>query len=366
MTPVYHFVIHYPIPMPKLQPTLVFTRKAGEPFGEMPVAVSKVVDGSKPDIVYVVYASSGRPYTYKRENVAVMSLAQIVDPAQALIRRKNVILKNVRICGLYASNNPEKESGYLIQFENGKAQFLNAKDISVHLRGNDSFLMYLREVCNQTEEEITYPNGRSGKYLRDQYDALGTFAATSAACFADLAHAPIGRFHDGFPMIYPFGSNLSQMAAVNNALQNQLSVIEGPPGTGKTQTILNVIANLIIRKKTVLVTSPNVSATDNVTEKLQKDGLGFLVARLGRRDMRDEFLANQPLYPPDLARWALSAGDVGKNLSVAARARRGRTQTDRGHRCSMASAGAYVVRQAEPSIGADRASAAKRAAQAAP
>ncbi|WP_010240390.1 AAA domain-containing protein [Clostridium arbusti] len=43
--------------------------------------------------------------------------------------------------------------------------------------------------------------------------------------------------------IFPFGFNLSQKKAVNTALENSISVIEGPPGTGKTQTILNIISN---------------------------------------------------------------------------------------------------------------------------
>uniref|UniRef100_UPI003CC80CCA AAA domain-containing protein n=1 Tax=Nocardia asiatica TaxID=209252 RepID=UPI003CC80CCA len=35
--------------------------------------------------------------------------------------------------------------------------------------------------------------------------------------------------------------------AVRNALRFPISVIDGPPGTGKTQTILNIIASVICR-----------------------------------------------------------------------------------------------------------------------
>lgn len=96
---------------------------------------------------------------------------------------------------------------------------------------------------------------------------------------------------------YPFGCNASQKKAVENALTNQVSIIQGPPGTGKTQTILNIIANLLLAKKSVLVVSNNNSAVDNVAEKLEKEGLGFIVAKLGSVENKEIFIANQIDYP---------------------------------------------------------------------
>lgn len=90
-------------------------------------------------------------------------------------------------------------------------------------------------------------------------------------------------------LIYPFGCNESQKLAVENTFVNRLSIIEGPPGTGKTQTILNIIANLVIQNKTIAIVSNNNSAVFNVREKLQEYGYGTLVASLGNKDNIEAF-----------------------------------------------------------------------------
>ncbi|MBJ2191479.1 MAG: AAA family ATPase, partial [Muribaculaceae bacterium] len=112
----------------------------------------------------------------------------------------------------------------------------------------------------------------------------------------------IKRFNLETPL-FPFGCNSSQMRAVKAALTNQISVIQGPPGTGKTQTILNIIANLLRDKKSVLVVSSNNSATENVLEKLAKNGLDFLVASLGKKENKEAFIANQPPLNPQIQTW---------------------------------------------------------------
>lgn len=99
--------------------------------------------------------------------------------------------------------------------------------------------------------------------------------------------------------IYPFGFNTSQKTAVDNALNNRVSIVEGPPGTGKTQTILNLIANIVYRGQTVAVVSSNNSAIDNVRTKLEATGLGYISAFLGNSENKRVFFENQPPIPDD-------------------------------------------------------------------
>ena len=94
------------------------------------------------------------------------------------------------------------------------------------------------------------------------------------------------------PLIYPFGCNESQKLAVETAFVNGITIVEGPPGTGKTQTILNIIANLIVQNKTAAIVSNNNSAVFNVREKLQKYGYGMVVASLGNNDNIQSFFDN--------------------------------------------------------------------------
>lgn len=84
-------------------------------------------------------------------------------------------------------------------------------------------------------------------------------------------------------LIVPFDYNQSQIKAIDNALKNKISVIEGPPGTGKTQTILNLIANIIYRGKNCAVVSNNNTAINNIYEKLNEEKLSFITANLGRQ-----------------------------------------------------------------------------------
>lgn len=102
----------------------------------------------------------------------------------------------------------------------------------------------------------------------------------------------------GHPLVFPFGANASQWKAIEMMFSNRISVVEGPPGTGKTQTILTFIANAVIHGKTVAVASNNNSATDNVYEKLKKYGYSFFAASLGNAENVERFFKDHHPNPP--------------------------------------------------------------------
>lgn len=66
----------------------------------------------------------------------------------------------------------------------------------------------------------------------------------------------------------------SQHSALVHALRGQNLVIEGPPGTGKSQTITNLIAAALAKGRTVLFVSEKLAALEVVRRRLDDVGLG--------------------------------------------------------------------------------------------
>ncbi len=65
----------------------------------------------------------------------------------------------------------------------------------------------------------------------------------------------------------------SQHSAVRDAMEGRSFVIEGPPGTGKSQTITNIIASLLMKDKKVLFVAEKAVAIAVVQKRLREAGL---------------------------------------------------------------------------------------------
>ena len=66
----------------------------------------------------------------------------------------------------------------------------------------------------------------------------------------------------------------SQIAVIEEVKKGRNLVVEGPPGTGKSQTITNIIAELLAAGKKVLFVSEKMAALEVVKERLDSVGLG--------------------------------------------------------------------------------------------
>jgi very-short-patch-repair endonuclease len=83
--------------------------------------------------------------------------------------------------------------------------------------------------------------------------------------------------------------NESQLRAVSRILQEApLTVISGPPGTGKSQVVVSALLNAWARGKTVLFASNNNKAVDVVRERIERFESEFPIAvRAGSRERRN-------------------------------------------------------------------------------
>ncbi len=88
----------------------------------------------------------------------------------------------------------------------------------------------------------------------------------------DLVYAPVSLSH-------------SQAEICRNANTENLSVVIGPPGTGKSFTIAAMACNAIAHGKTVLIASKNNQAVNVIADKLEQEmHLPNLAVRAGRKD----------------------------------------------------------------------------------
>ena len=103
-------------------------------------------------------------------------------------------------------------------------------------------------------------------------------------------------------------ADASQRACIALARSGASFVIDGPPGTGKSQTITNVIASLLASGKTVLFVSEKAAALEVVQNRLEFCGLDDFVlsahsARASRREIAHSLsrqLSERPIIQREL------------------------------------------------------------------
>ncbi|MEP7279520.1 MAG: AAA domain-containing protein [Bacteroidota bacterium] len=81
--------------------------------------------------------------------------------------------------------------------------------------------------------------------------------------------------------------NVSQQAAINAITRQELvTIVHGPPGTGKTTTLVEAIVQLVKAGEKVLVSAPSNTAVDNIAKGLIHQGIDVL--RVGNSCKVDE------------------------------------------------------------------------------
>lgn len=94
------------------------------------------------------------------------------------------------------------------------------------------------------------------------------------------------------PLLEPAPLNAEQRIAIKEALTEPLTVITGPPGTGKSQVVTAILVNAAWRGLRVLFASKNNKAVDVVMQRLNSLSPQPIMLRLGTRSLQEE-LANR-------------------------------------------------------------------------
>ena len=139
-------------------------------------------------------------------------------------------------------------------------------------------------ICSVGQSQFT-------RGLENELDALARKSPT------EVADTALGAWVSGAPhctdpetnppdLLEPLPLNREQREAVQRALTERLTVITGPPGTGKSQVVTALLINAVVHGQRVLFASKNNKAVDVVEERLNGFGSRPVLLRLGSDDHR--------------------------------------------------------------------------------
>lgn len=191
---------------------------------------------------------------------------------------------------------PEAQSENEHQFEYGRqVRFFTADDaMRVSYRSYTGTVQYVEgnrmsiampSVQCITDMENSY--GELGVQLsldettyRTMFEALNDVAQARSGRVAELRDVICGLVEPSFREIYPVRFpwlNRSQEVAVNNMLcSRDVMIVHGPPGTGKTTTLVEAIVETLNREPQVLVCAQSNMAVDWISQKLVERGVNVL------------------------------------------------------------------------------------------
>lgn len=115
---------------------------------------------------------------------------------------------------------------------------------------------------------------------RTMFEALADVMRAKGNRLAELRDIILGngeaQQHNSFPVRFPW-LNTTQDEAVNKVLRaKDVAIVHGPPGTGKTTTLVEAVYETLHRENQVLVCAQSNMAVDWIAEKLVDRGVNVL------------------------------------------------------------------------------------------
>lgn len=132
------------------------------------------------------------------------------------------------------------------------------------------FLMW-KDLADRTEQLKT------NRVVKHLIDHPGEAFAQEAS---EERYSRLDAYYKPQDILAPMLSDSSQLGAICAVDDGRDLVLEGPPGTGKSQTITNLIANTLAKGRTVLFVAEKMAALEVVNRRLESIGLGAFCLEL--------------------------------------------------------------------------------------
>ena len=205
------------------------------------------------------------------------------------LRQEEVVALNTAIGDIFTNNLPRKLETvlYVLQKETSLT-FMEALDPEA-LSTDTPIHPYSGAVVYN--KAVIYTGEASGYNLHlirdlEQLAKRQDMRQTALCYLADQPSAARTGSAATTPVL-PFAFDEYQLAAIDHIARHQLSVVTGPPGTGKSQFIANLVINLFMQRKTVLLVSHTSEAVRVVNERIGHE-FANLVMQTGKKATRQE------------------------------------------------------------------------------
>lgn len=188
---------------------------------------------------------NGFEHKYLQENQKTEVLEALLREEEIVLQREDLRLVNYKIIGHF----PQGDSAIYSDYE----------QLMMRAESGEFDQGIIDNLLEIPSSEDVWNEGEEGE---EEFDDI------------DLDNIPTSNLN------LVLESDASQEAAIIAAQSADCTVVRGPPGTGKSQAIVNLIANALSNQKKILVVCQKRAALDVVYQRLHKVGLSPYVALL--------------------------------------------------------------------------------------
>ena len=223
---------------------------------------------------------NGKQYVVAYRDLTLNFKDQTLKMADRTTINKSFLIEEEKrvTLGMYLDMNPDE---FCARFDENMREYISMLEENFHNREisntRPTIFLVTRNVLKgvETAFESIYEMDKEGKLTQPIKSFFGRNKSRSGT--------------NKSPNIVVFNKNkvnIDQMRVVYNSMVNHVTYVKGPPGTGKTETIFNVLLSAYANDKTVLVCSNNNHPVDDIFDKMTKS----LVRKIPHSDKEETIL----------------------------------------------------------------------------